>query len=235
MKLSDRHSAPSQSRPTTSVWRSPILWFTIALFTTLLALPLIHPTPRVISALYVDVSASNQPFRAEVVGICEERLTHLQPRDVFITVQFADQPVLQRDGTYEEQQQDLLQADCKQVLQPISTVGKQPGTSFSRAFENLRSHLQHQRSQHNRDRVVAIFLLQAAEIALGQPNLNWKLIKQQVKDLVTDGSVVLIMGSEATLQQQLITLLKDLANTKVCTYSDSKDSLKWAFNLARTA
>ena len=234
MKLSEKRSLTHVQPVSSFLWQSPLLWGTIALLASLLGVPALIEanTPRIISALYIDVSASNQPFQALARSICEDRLKYLKDGDVLIDGRFAEQSIVPVHQTYIEQQRAKLRASCQTATQP-DRIGKQPGTTPTQAWESLQSLVQSERSQRNHNRVVAVFVIQAAEPVQGQPELDWAKFKRQVQDFVATGGVVLIIADQPELQQQLMPLLADIRNARVCTYHDGKDNLKWAFERVR--
>lgn len=233
MKLSEKSLTAVPSAP--SPWRSSRLWCTIALLAGVLGVPAWFESnqPRMISALYVDVSASNQPLQAMVRSICQDRLKYLKDGDTLIDGQFADQSIVPMHQRYAERQYATLRANCQTATQP-NGIGKHPGTTLIRAWESLRSQIQSERSQRNRDRVVAVFVIQAAERVRGEPKLDWAKFRQQVQSFVADGNVVLIIADQPELQQQLSTLLAEVRNAQVRTYRDAQDNLKMAFDQVRS-
>lgn len=231
-----RHISSGFASANRPVWKSPTVYFIIALLVAALVVPFAidAQTPVIISALYVDVSASNQPFQKQATAICQERLTYLKKRDVIINAQFADQVAVLPVELYRAQKKVELRQNCARVLEPSDGLGKRPGTSFHRALVSLRSQIQRQqRDQKKRIRTVAIFLLQAAEAVPGQPKPDWKAIKQHIKALTDDGSAVLVMGVEAELQQQLISLLGNMHRVEVLAYSKGQSDLKRIFSEVR--
>lgn len=234
MKLSEKRSLTPVQPISQPLGRSLLLWSTIVLLAGVLGVPALIEvnTPRIISALYIDVSASNQPFQAVVQSICQDRLKYLKDGDVLIDGQFAEQSIAPIHQIYTEQQRANLRANCQAATQP-NGIGKRPGTTPLRAWESLQSLVQSERSQRNHDRVAAVFVIQAAERVLGQPNLDWAKFKQQVQDFVADGNVILIIADQPELQQLLLPLLAEVRNARVCTYDDGKDNLKWAFDKVR--
>lgn len=235
MQLKQRYQAPSRARSHRSLLKSPYFWFTIALLIVLFTVPLLNKPRTIISTLYTDVSASNQPYQAEVVALCKARLNALRSRDVLIDAQFADRPALRRNTTYNLQQQGELQADCKDILQPDPEIAKQPGTSIHAALNHWQTKVQHLRSQNDLAPIVAVFVVQAAEVSARQPQINWTHIKQQIKATLKPNDVLLIVGAGPSLQNQWSNVLSDRPRTKVVPYRDGKAAVKWAFNQARNA
>lgn len=219
-----------------SVWRSPVVYlFTIALLISLVLPSTLDAQKQgVISAFYYDVSASNQPFQAQITALCQERLKYLRKQDVVINAQFADQPVVLHSSVYRAQQHSELRQSCDRAMQPSDGIGKHLGTDFGRALTSLQIQSQkQQREQSNRMRTLAIFALQAAEPVPGQPKTDWKAVKQRLKTMTKDGSAVLIVGVEADLQEWLSSLFADLSNVQVLAYSQGKAGLKDMFQRVR--
>ncbi|MGG6287352.1 hypothetical protein ACQ4M3_37850, partial [Leptolyngbya sp. AN03gr2] len=125
MKLSDRPN--THSIPNPPVWKSPLILFTLGFLFVLISSSLFLKPPVVTSTLYVDVSASNQPFKAEVIHLCRQRLTFLKPKDAIVDAQFADRTVLWQNTTYQPQEQNNLRSRCDRILDPESSLGRAPG------------------------------------------------------------------------------------------------------------
>ncbi|MBE9014048.1 hypothetical protein IQ250_28055 [Pseudanabaenaceae cyanobacterium LEGE 13415] len=183
--------------------------------------------------MYVDVSASNQPFRTEVVALCRKRLTFLNSRDAIADAQFADQAALWQNLIYQPQQQNELRKRCDRILEPDPSIGKALGTSLMTAIQNWATQVHHLQLQNKQAAIVAIFVIQAAEVAEGQSAIDWQQIKQWIQKSVSNHDAVLIVGSEAALQGQWTAVFQGIPEVRIIPYRDSDNGLKWAFDLAR--
>ncbi|BAU13374.1 hypothetical protein LEP3755_39130 [Leptolyngbya sp. NIES-3755] len=230
MKLSTRPN--THPIPNSPVWKSPLILFTLGFLFVLISSSLFFKPQAVTSTLYVDVSTSNQPFKAEVITLCRQRLTFLKPKDAIVDAQFADRITQWQNTTYQPQAQNNLRSRCDRILDPDASLGHAPGTALMSAVRDWSTQVQHVQLQ-NQAPVVAIFVIQAAEVADGQTAIDWQQIKHWIQERIAQRGVVLIVGSEATLQSQWITAFKESPRTQIVPYRDSDSGLKWAFDLAR--
>lgn len=200
----------------------------------ILATPIIldAQNPRVIGLLYADVSQSNQPFKSHVQELCRARVELLKSGDLLIDGKFADQTYITSSHVFEDRDRLALQRDCQVVSNPPAGVGKQVGTNLMQAVASMQREVKHQRTLGNTNRVLSVVALQAAEPG-NQARLDLNVLTAKVRDMVKDGSVVLFIGPDLELQQQLKAALVGINKTDVCTYADGKHCLEWAFENAR--
>lgn len=189
--------------------------------------------PRVTSALYLDVSSSNTKNKAFVEQLCKTRLNQLKEGDILIEAEFADTTFVSKNQAFEESMRLKFQEECQKVANLPAGVGKNGGTPLLPVLNSLELEITKQHKNGNKNRTVAIVVVQDNEpLQYNSPEKSDQLAKK-VESFTKLGNVIVFIGSDLKLQQELKSALANITNSQVCTYTDAKACLEWAFNLAR--
>lgn len=226
---------PQSSSNAKPFWQQPTTIFTGILGLALVAYPIIQDTktPRVISVLSTDVSLSDQAFTKEIQNICHQRLEKLIEGDIRIDGKFADRPMVLNNQEYQSKERLNLQNACQNILLPPPGLGKQKGTDLMLALESLDLELQKQRTLGNNEKAVIIIAINAAETAPSQTPVKLETLKTNIQKFTESNNIIVFVGPEIEWQSKLKTILSDVKNTNVCTYSDSQSCINWGFDQAR--
>lgn len=216
------------------LWKSPLTWFCAVTGVLLLGIPLVMDglTHRVNSAFLVDVSLSNQPYKADLQALCRQYTEYLVEGDTRIQGKFADRATILSNQEFQERDRLSLQNQCQQITTPPPGIGQAPGTSLVDALSRLEMEIHHQQSQGNTKPVAAVLIIQAAELVNHQQQ-DFTLIKSKIESIIQKGGAVAIIGSSVDLQNQLSRQLVSVENTQICTYADSQPCLEWLFQTVR--
>ncbi len=216
-------------------WKSPTTLLTVVIGIILLAGPIFIDlkTSRIISALYADVSQSNQEYKFFIKQLCKTHIEHLKEGDIRINGKFADKTFVNSNQAFEERDRLTLQSACKDAATPPEGIGKTPGTPLLPALNSFEQEIQKQRTLGNKNRAIGIFAIQEDEPLKNQSPEKSEEFTAKVESLTKSGNLVLFIGPDVKLQNQLKSALAKVNNTNVCTYENSKQCLEWAFTTAR--
>ncbi|MEH1788515.1 hypothetical protein [Nostoc sp.] len=216
------------------LWKSPLTWLCAAGSALLIGVPLVIDglTHRVDSALFVDVSLSNQPYQTSIEALCRQYVGHLVEGDVRILGKFADRVTILNNQEFQERDRLSIQNQCKQITMQPSEIGRVPGTSLVDALSRLETEIGHQQSQGNIQPVAAVVVIQAAELVNHQQQ-DFTVIQSKIEAIIHKGGAIAIIGPDVDLQNQLSHQLSSVRNTQICTYSDSQACLDWLFQIGR--
>lgn len=216
------------------LWKSPLTWFCAVAGALLLGIPVVidRVTHRVNGAFLVDVSLSNQPYKAELEKLCHQYTEHLVEGDIRIQGKFADRATILSNQEFQERDRLSLQNQCQQITTQPPGIGQTPGTSLIDALSRLETEILHQQSQGQTRPVAAVIVIQAAELVNHQQQ-DFTLIKSKIASIIQKGGAVAIIGSSVDLQNQLSHQLVSVKNTQICTYADSQACLEWVFQTVR--
>lgn len=216
------------------LWKSPLTWVFAVAGVLLLGVPIVIDSfiHRVNSAFLVDVSLSNQPYKAELEKLCHQYTEHLVEGDIRIQGKFADRATILSNQEFQERDRLSLQNQCQQITTQPPGIGQTPGTSLIDALSRLETEIHHQQSQGHTRPVAAAIVIQSAELVNHQQQ-DFTLIKSKIESIIQKGGAVAIIGSSVDLQNQLSRQLVSVKNTQVCTYSDSLACLDWLFQTVR--
>ena len=217
-----------------SLFKEPLTWLVALGGSVAIAIPLIidYQTPRIMSGLLTDISESDQPYKKELVEICQANLEHLKDNDISIVGKFADKVKIEKNQEYDQRDRFNLQKDCENITSPPSDLGKTPGTDLQQAVIMLKQEIDQQHTVNKKYRIAVIINVQAAE-PVNHKNSDLQVIRKTTEEITKDGSAVVFIGPDAWLQQDLKTALVGVKNTQVCSYKDGKNCVNWAFNTAR--
>jgi hypothetical protein len=127
-----------------------------------------YTTPRIVSALYVDVSESNQKanFKESLKKACEARLNSLMEDDILINNKFAEIPDIPKTYQYVKKRDEvgILKA-CDQIQERPNALGHQKGTDLSKAIKDMRSQV-----SQSQDRVAVMMVFVNANEAVKTAN-----------------------------------------------------------------
>ncbi|MDZ8258498.1 hypothetical protein [Nostoc sp. ChiQUE01b] len=216
------------------LWKSPLIWLCASSSALLIGVPLLMDglTHRVNSALFMDVSRSNQPYQTSLEALCRQYVEHLVEGDIRILGKFADRVQILNNQEFQERDRLSIQNQCKQITMQPSGIGRIPGTSLVDALSRLETEIGHQQNQGNTRPVAAVVVIQAAELVNHQQQ-DFTVIKSKIEAIIHKGGAVAIIGPDIDLQNQLSHELSSVKNTQICTYSDSQACLDWLFQIAR--
>jgi hypothetical protein len=214
----------------------PLVLGAIAAISGIVAIPLVLDarTPRVAASLFIDTSASNQSAGSEVEHLCRGFIEHLKDNDDFAFGQFADRVSVSR-SPYDSRDRLRWQQECKQAVQPPPGVGKEKGTDLLGALQRAQLESHHQTISGTPLYRSVIFAINAAEPVSEAGELDVEGVRQIVSEFVKDnGGSVAIVGSEVLLQSQLAEALKDIPNTRLCTFAQAHIcAIDWVFSQGR--
>jgi len=227
-----------QPEPHASFWRAPLTLGACAAMAALILAPLVQAalTPLVSVLVYIDVSESNQPFKAEVQALCRGIPAHLVEglwsSDRWSLAKTADTVFVEGGQTYAGQK-DSLKSSCDYVMTPPTGVGTHQGSPISLAVASAQTEIQQQQMRGSSDRNVVILGFQASETGETEIQLNPSEFKAQVETITSNGSVVLVFTTHVELQRELKATLAPVKGVRICSYQETNDCLSWGFNLAR--
>ncbi len=230
----DSNSSFEQIQKEPPLWKSPLIWLCGIAGALIIGIPLLMDglTHRVISVFMIDVSLSNQPYKASLETLCHQYIENLVEGDTNIQGKFADKVAILSNQEFQERDRLLLQNQCEQIALQPPEIGKTQGTSLIDALTRLETEIQHQQSQGNNQPVAAVIVIQSAELVNHQRQ-DFTLIKSKIASIVQKGGAVVIIGPAVDLQNQLSRQLMSVKNTQICTYSDSQACLNWLFPRVR--
>lgn len=231
-KLSSVPLKQMQQEP--PIWKSPTTWFCAVGAGLLISIPLLADgfTPRLKTAFVVDVSLSNQPYKASLAKICQKYIEHLVEGDTRIEEKFADKATIVSNQKFQERDRLSLQNQCQQINLPPPGIGKIPGTSLVDALSRLEIEIKHYESQGDTQPTAAIIAIDSAEFVNREPQ-DFNLIKSKIEGIVQKRGAVAIIGSSIDLQNQLSHKLMQIKNTQICSYADSETCVGSLFETAR--
>ncbi|MBW4619380.1 MAG: hypothetical protein KME17_08480 [Cyanosarcina radialis HA8281-LM2] len=175
-------------------------------------------TPKILSALYIDVSDSNQKNASAIAEICRDRLTHLIDGDYLLDGKFADLTYVTNSQEFAAQENAARHKECQLAIAPPSQVGKQRGTDIIKALQNLKIETQNLK---NYRQIRATFLFNSLEPTADKAFNEaafLKELKQAADELNSPNYSLIFIGADASWQAKLKQTLKDNKNVRVCAY-----------------
>jgi hypothetical protein len=189
-----------------------------------------YTRPHTTIGYVVDVSNSIDPSKEKAVKVCEQLKDSMSNGDTLISIAFADTSKVTGNASYDENRTTL---DCSNITKKPAGVGKSFGTFFEGALNDSNLVLQHHRQQGNKQLVVLVVVIDAAEAKPGQKVMDPKVVKESLKQITQNGYAIII-GSELVLQGLLTKELVDMPNVRLCGFEEAKEcGLDWAFEKVR--
>jgi hypothetical protein len=212
--------------------RNPLLLGIIsALIVVLLGLVVREQSiPPVTSLLLQDVSASAQQQTEFWQQLCQVRASHLRFGDWHTDILFADRPEVIRDARYRQANSELADCTLPDDLAQFD-LGKQRGTSLSRAIDLAADHIQALQHQGITTPVVITIGLHETEPVLGQPDDAERLA--QALQRLQPNSILRIIGPQGTLTDQLQAGLRSVVNARFCPRNSMQTCIEEAFQHTR--
>lgn len=182
-------------------------------------------TPKVTSALLVDVSKSNQVNADLIAKLCEHQLDLLIDGDTMIDVQFADTTYVNKHQKYGGEQLLELQKACDRHTLPVEGMGTKSGTNILEALSVLQTELQ--QSSHQKAIITIVF--NAFEPVNPQSFVLDKFLAQlseEVKKISSQGHTFIFIGANTYWQKNLKQAFANIERVRVCAYENGEQCLE---------
>ena len=182
-------------------------------------------TPKVSSALLLDVSKSNQINADSIAKLCEHRLDWLIDGDTLIDVQFADIPYVTKNQKYGGEQLLKLQKACDRYTVPVEGMGIKPGTNILEALSVLQTELQ----QSSPQKAIVTIVFNAFEPVDSQSFVLDEFLVQlrgEVKKISSHGHTFIFIGANTYWQKNLKQTFANIERVRVCTYENGEQCLE---------